>query len=216
MNFEQARFNMVEQQVRTWEVLDPKVLDVLSEVPREAFVPESAQGLAYADTQIPLGHGEKMMPPVVEARMVQALNIQISDSILEVGTGSGYVTALLAKLGHHVDSMDIVEDFIKSAEQRLDAQGIRNVALEASDATRNFGGRHYDAIAITASLPVMEEKYQQLLSVGGRMFVIVGEAPVMEAMLITRIGETEFRHESLFETCIDELKNTTQPQQFEF
>ena len=218
VDFEKARFNMVEQQVRTWEVLDPHVLDLLSEVPREAFVPEQYRNLAYADARIPLGHGQSMMPPVVEARMVQALNVQPSDQVLEIGTGSGYVTALLAKAGYHVDSIEIEATLSERAAEALASQNINNVTLEVGDAMQGADNlrHHYDVIAMTGSLPVMDEKFQYMLSIGGRLFVILGESPVMEAVLITRIGENQWRHESLFETDIDELKNAQQPQAFVF
>ena len=218
IDFEKARFNMVEQQVRTWEVLDPQVLALLSDVPREAFVPAKHRNLAYADARIPLGHGQTMMPPVVEARMLQALNVQPSDSVLEIGTGSGYVTALLAKSGHHVDTIEIQSSLSDHAAEALAGQNIRNVSFEVRDAMQIVGNssRHYDVIALTGSLPVMDEKFQYMLNIGGRLFVIVGESPAMEAVLITRIGENQWRHQSLFETDIDPLQNVQQPQGFVF
>jgi protein-L-isoaspartate(D-aspartate) O-methyltransferase len=218
VDFDKARFNMVEQQVRTWEVLDPHVLDLLSEVPREAYVPEQYRNLAYADARIPIGHGETMMPPVVEARMLQALNIQPSDQVLEIGTGSGYVTALLANAAYHVDSIEIETDLSERAARILAGQNIENVTLEVGDALQGNDNlrQHYDVIATTGSLPVMDEKLQYMLSIGGRLFVILGESPAMEAVLITRIGEDQWRHEGLFETDIDALKNAPQPQAFVF
>ncbi len=204
---EHARFNMVEQQIRTWEVLDQKVLDLLFKLRREDYVPEAYRALAFADLEIPLGHGEKMLPPKIEARALQELTIQPTDRILEIGTGSGYMTALLANQGTHVYSVDIAPEFTQSAGAKLAAHGIANVTLETGDAA--FGwDRHgpYDVIMLTGSVPVLSNAFLQQLGPGGRLFAVVGEAPVMEARLVTAPSAAAFRTSSLFETCIPPLR----------
>lgn len=222
MDFKQARFNMVEQQVRPWDVLDPRVLDVIGEVPREAFVPQGCENLAYADTRIPLGsfdgHPCTMLNPNIEGRLLQALDIEGDDTVLEIGTGSGYLTACLARLGHHVDSVDINPDMIAMAEKNLAAQNISNVTLSTGDASAGWSEQkpYYDVIAITASMPVAPKIYKNMLKNGGRLFVICGQAPVMKAMLITRIDKNEWREEELFETCVDPLINAELKEQFVF
>lgn len=208
VNLDQARFNMVEQQVRPWEVLDPKILNTLEQIPREAFVPEAYKNLAYADTAIPLGHDEVMMHPVVEGRMLQALDIQPTDEILEIGTGSGYITACLAHLGSSVDSVDIHEDLSQKAATCFVEQGIFNVNLSTGDASQDSEFRKsYDVIAITGAMPQIPESYKQALNIGGRMFVITGADPVMEARLITRTGENAWAEQMLFETSLKPLVN---------
>ena len=217
IDVERARFNMVEQQIRTWEVLDPVVLDLLLHVHREDYVPEAHRALAFADLEIPLGHGETMLSPKLEARMLQELDVQDGDSILEVGTGSGYMTALLASLGSHVYSVDIVPDFTRAAAARLAAHGITNVTLETGDAARGWD-RHepYDVIVLTGSVPVLAEGFQNSLKPGGRLLAVVGAAPAMQAQLITRSGGGACHTVALFETCIAPLKNAPQPQRFVF
>jgi protein-L-isoaspartate(D-aspartate) O-methyltransferase len=215
MNFEQARANMVAQQIRPWEVLDEQVLETVLATPREEFVPAPFRALAFMDMEIPLGRGEVMMPPRVEARMVQTLALRPDDAVLEIGTGSGYVTALLAKLGGHVSSVDIHGEFTAAARVKLAAHGIDNVTLETGDAARGWGqpGR-FDAIAVTGSLPVPTDDFQRALKVGGRMFIVVGQAPVMEAMLVERVGENEWRRKTLFETVVPPLANAPQATRF--
>ena len=210
-----ARFNMIEQQIRPWEVLDQKVLDVMENIPREDFVPETNRNLAFADINIPLPHDEVMMEPRVEARMLQALNIQSTDSILEVGTGSSYITALLAKLGKYVVSVDIHTDNTESAKQKLKEHGIANITLETGDASAGWD-RHapYDVIAITGSMPNLPEAFQFSLNHGGRLFCVIGESPIMTATLITRVGEYEWTHEALFETELPSLQNITPTRHF--
>ncbi|MBM3341035.1 MAG: protein-L-isoaspartate O-methyltransferase [Betaproteobacteria bacterium] len=217
IDLERARFNMVEQQIRPWEVLDTKVLDLLYRVKREAFVPEAYRELAFADLEIPIGLGEKMLSPKLEARMLQELAITPSDRILEVGTGSGYMTALLASQGAHVYSVDIVDAFIKIASDRLTQHGLRNVTLEHGDAARGWE-KHgpYDVIVLTGSVPVLAQSFQQSLNAGGRMVAVVGEAPVMEARLITCAAAGAYNTASLFETCIPALRNAPQRQRFSF
>jgi protein-L-isoaspartate(D-aspartate) O-methyltransferase len=217
MNMAQARHNMIEQQIRPWDVLDQRVLELIDGLPRDKFVPTAYLKLAYADINVPLDHGQVMMPPKVEARMLQALDIKNSDSILEVGTGSGYVTALLASSGKHVFSVDIYPDFVDSAGRKLADLGIGNVTLESGDAVAGWD-RHgpYDVIAITGSLPVLPDNFLQNLKIGGRLFIITGQAPVMQARLITRTTEQGWTDQVLFETVLPPLVNAPQPQRFVF
>jgi protein-L-isoaspartate(D-aspartate) O-methyltransferase len=216
MDMEQARFNMIEQQIRPAEVLDPRVLEVVAQTPREDFVPEAYRELAFSDTNIPLG-GEVMMKPIMEARLLQALDIQPTDKILEIGTGSGYFTALLAKLGSHVHSVEIDPTLQAQAEAKLAAHNITNVSLVEGDGARGWDqDGPFDVIAITGSLPLLPESFQQNLSIGGRMVVIVGQAPVMEAKLITRVADDQWATEDLFETELPALRNAEQPQAFVF
>jgi protein-L-isoaspartate(D-aspartate) O-methyltransferase len=216
MSVEQARFNMIEQQIRPWEVLDQRVLEVMSTVPREDFVPPRYRQLAFADVAIPLGRGQVMMAPKIEARMLQALGVQSIDRVLEVGTGSGFITTCLARLGNTVVSVDILPEFTQAAQRKLSAHGIKNVVLHSGDAALGWGGQRYDAIAITGSLPTMPERWPQQLTIGGRLFVVVGELPVMEALLIIRLGEHEWATDSLFDTELPPLLNVTRPVVFEF
>lgn len=217
MDVERARFNMVEQQIRTWEVLDQRVLDLLLRVHREDFVPEHYRALAFADMEVPIGHGEKMLQPKIEARMLQELAVTESDRILEVGTGSGYMTALLASLGQHVYSVDIETEFTRSATAKLAAHDIRNVTLETGDAARGWVSRSpYDVIVLTGSVPLLPAAFQESLKPGGRLLAVVGEAPVMEARLITRMGAGAYHAVGLFETCIAPLRNAQQPGRFVF
>jgi protein-L-isoaspartate(D-aspartate) O-methyltransferase len=215
MNINQARFNMVEQQIRTWEVLDQKVLDLMAQVPREDFVPASYRNLAFADTCIPLDHGQSMMVPRVEARMLQALQVEPGERVLEVGTGSGFVTALLAHLGAHVTSIEIHDSLRRDALAKLDSHGIGNVDLHTGDACHGWDqGAPFDVIAVTGSLPVLDERFQSSLATGGRLFVIVGQEPAMEALLITRTSESQWATESLFETVVPPLVGVEQPERF--
>ena len=217
MNLELARFNMVEQQIRPWDVLDQAVLDLLFELPREEFVPEQHRALAFADLELPLGHGEVMLAPRLEARMVQELAIRPSDRILEVGTGSGYMTALLARLGAHVTSVEIVPELKAFAERNLGGHNILNVTLEQGDASRGWPQHGpYDAIVLTGSVPMLPDAFQASLTPGGRLLAVVGEAPVMTARLITRVGEQSFSSVGLFETSIPALRNAQQPERFVF
>jgi protein-L-isoaspartate(D-aspartate) O-methyltransferase len=216
MNLEQARFNMIEQQIRPWDVLDPKVLELLKAVRREQFVPADSKGLAFADVEIPLGHGVTMWQPKVEARAVQALALQPSDSVLEIGTGSGYLTALLARLSAQVTSVEIEPELSSIASRNLATHNINNVTLQVGDASHSWGEAEYDAIVLTASVPMVPEAYKQQLKVGGRLFAIVGDAPAMHAQQITRTGADSFDSKVLFETVVAQLRNATQPQRFVF
>jgi len=217
LDVERARFNMVEQQIRPWEVLDQRVLDLLLRVRREEYVPARYRALAFADMEIPLGHGEKMLAPRIEARMLQELALAPGDRILEVGTGSGYMTALLASLGSHVCSVDIVPEFTQTAAAKLAAHGVANVTLETGDAARGWD-RHapYDAIVVTGSMPVLPDAFPKSLRPGGRLIAVVGEPPVMEARLITCVAAGAYSTTGLFETCIAPLKNAVQPERFVF
>lgn len=213
---EQARFNMIEQQIRTWDVLDPVVLDTLHHVSREEFVPVQYKGLAFADLEIPLGFGEVMLSPKMEARMLQALDISKTDSVLEIGTGSGYMTALLAKLAKEVHSIELISELSASAAQRLLTHGVSNVILEVGDAAQGWNAGQFDVIVLTGSLIVLPPCFEQRLKPGGRLLAIVGDAPAMEATLITCVTEGVYSRTVLFETCIPALVNALQPEQFSF
>ena len=214
---ERARYNMVEQQIRTWEVLDQRVLDLLLRVHREDFVPPQYRSLAFVDMEIPIGHGEKMLAPRLEARIVQELALKPREKVLEVGTGSGYMTALLASLGGNVISVEIVPEFTQAAGARLAAHGIANVTLETGDAARGWD-RHgpYDVIVLTGSVPVLPEAFQKSLQPGGRLFAVVGEPPIMQARLVTCDTAGACSAAGLFETCIAPLKNAVQLERFVF
>jgi len=217
LDVERARFNMVEQQIRPWEVLDQRVLDLLLELKREEFVPPQYRSLAFVDMEIPIGHGEKMLAPRMEARMAQELVLNPGDRILEVGTGSGYMTALLARLGGQVYSVDIVPDFTQTAAAKLASHGISNATLTTGDAARGWERQApYDAIVLTGSVPVLPEAFQLSLAPGGRLLAIVGEPPVMEARLITCAAAGAWSAIGLFETCVAPLRNAAQPERFVF
>ncbi len=218
-NIEQARFNMVKQQVRPWEVLDQQVLNILSTVSREAYVPDTYSTLAFADTEIPLGHGEQMMKPVIEGRMLQALDVNPADKVLEIGTGSGFITACLAELGHQVTSLEIQPALAEQARAKLSAQGIDNATVKTADAlaTASTYGT-FDAIAVTGSLSQAAtiDDLKVLLNTAGRMFVVIGKGAVMDACLITRTGENQWTTESLFETELPPLTNESTANSFQF
>lgn len=214
---ETARFNMIEQQIRTWEVLDTKVLDLLKQVPREDFVPPQYSGLAFADLEIPLGHGQAMLAPKMEARILQTLQIKKTDKVLEIGTGSGYLTALLATLADHVYSVETIAELSQTAEQRLAKHQIHNVTLQVGDAALGWPQHApYDVIVFTGSLPVAPENVRESLALNGRMFVVVGEAPAMQATMVRRVAADDFKREILFETCLPVLRSAPQPERFEF
>lgn len=216
-DLEQSRFNMIEQQIRTWEVLDPVVLGLLNEVPREKFVPPQYLGLAFADLEIPIGYGQTMLSPKMEARIVQSLDLKKTDKVLEVGTGSGYMTALMAKLAQHVVSVENVPELSALASRHLAQQDISNVTLETGDAAGGWSTEApYDVIVLTGSVPVLPANLQQQLTLGGRLFAVIGEAPVMQATLIRRVADTAFRRDVLFETCIPVLAGAPQPERFSF
>ena len=217
MNLEQARFNMVEQQIRPWEVLDQDVLDLLYVVHREEFVPPEFRALAFSDIEIPLGDGERMWAPKIEARVLQALGARKSESALEVGTGSGYFSGLLAHCVHQVTSVEINPRLKAVSEQNLKRQGIGNVAVELGDAAQGWKPHApYDIIVVTGSMPILPQQFLDQLRPEGRLFAIVGDAPVMEARLITCTGRGSHRSVNLFETSFAPLRNALQPKRFSF
>jgi len=216
-DIELARFNMIEQQIRTWEVLDSRVLDLLKTVPRESFVPPQYTGLAFADLEIPIGYGQSMLSPKMEGRILQALDIQPSDKVLEIGTGNGYLTALLAAMANHVHSIEIIPQLHLTAKNNLAAHSISNVTLEVGNGTDGWAAHGpYDVIVFGGSLPVFPANAQENLAIGGRMFVVTGEAPVMEAMMIRRISAEHFKRDMLFETSLPTLNQAPQPERFSF
>lgn len=212
---EQVRFNMVEQQIRPWDVLDMQVLDLLGKVKREQFVPPSMQEMAFMDMEIPLGYGASMWLPKLEARALQALKLGSRDRVLEVGSGSGYLTALMCHQAGHVTSVEIVPELRAFAEKNLAAHRIGNVAVVSGDAAQGWPGQ-YDAIMLTGSVPVLPEAFQNCLNPGGRLFAIVGDAPAMQARLITHVAPGVFESATLFETVVAPLQNALQPQRFVF
>ena len=217
MNFELARSNMIEQQIKPWNVPNQSVLELISELHREDFVPDEYKRLALSDTRIPLAHGQVTMTPKVEARLLQALDIKPEDEILEIGTGCAYLTVLLAKSGHHVLSVDIHPEFTAQAKSKLQQHDIHNVTLESGDAVHGWQqSSPYDVIVFTGSVPFLEESIQQQLKPGGRLFVITGQSPVMEARLIRRISEDDWQDEVLFETDLPALEGATQIEAFTF
>jgi len=217
MNIEQARHNMIEQQIRTWDVLDQRVLDQILRTPREDFVLPEYRAAAFTDMMLPIGHEEVMMEPKLEGRMLQALDIQPGDKALEVGTGSGYVTALLAGMAAEVFSVEIEPELHEQAKAKLAQLGFDNVLLEQGDASSGWEAHQpYDVIAITGSLPTLPSSFKENLQIGGRLFAILGSEPAMEAVLITRLNANEWREETLFETVIPPLRNITQEKQFTF
>jgi protein-L-isoaspartate(D-aspartate) O-methyltransferase len=217
MNLEQARTNMVEQQIRTWEVLDQDVLDLLYLVPREQFVPPEHRALAFSDLEIPLGEGERMWQPKLEARVLQELNVHKTDRVLEVGTGSGYFTALLAHRCAQVCSVEINPALAEFGRRNLERHGVDNVLLETGDAARGWD-RHapYDVIVLAGSTPVLPAALLAQLASEGRLFAVVGEAPAMSARLVTCTGPGEHRSTDLFETVIRPLVNAECPSRFRF
>ena len=217
MNLEQARFNMVEQQIRPWEVLDQDVLDLLYVVRREEFVPADFRGLAFGDIEIPLGDGERMWPPKIEARMLQALGVKKNERAIEVGTGSGHFAALLAHCVHHVTSVEINPRLKAFGQQNLERQGIDNVTVELGDAAQGWSAHApYDIIVLTGSTPVLPRPFLAQLKPEGRLFAIVGDAPVMEARLVTCVAQGAHRSVNLFETSFPPLRNAPQPKRFSF
>ena len=217
MNVDQARHNMVEQQIRTWEVLDQAVLDLLYAVPREAFVPAAYRSLAFADLEIPIGEGEMMMTPKMEARIVQELALRRTDRVLEVGTGSGYLTALLAHCAGHVHSLEIRPALAAFGRANLERHGADNVTLEIGDGARGDARRApYDAIVLTGSTPMLPAGLREQLAPGGRLFAVVGEPPVMVARVITCTAPGAWRSVELFDTVLAPLQHAERPAQFRF
>lgn len=217
MNFERARFNMVEQQVRPWEVIDERILSQMEAIQREDFVPVKYRKLAFADLSIPLPHGEFMMRPTVEGRMLQAIALDEDDTALEIGTGSGYITACLAGLCKRVCSVEIHEDLHRDAAGRLQEKDIQNVELFHGDAMSGWQPEQaHDVVVVTGSVPVVPEAFLGWVNPGGRLFVVTGESPAMEARLLTRLGVSDWSEESLFETDLPRLINSEPPPVFEF
>jgi protein-L-isoaspartate(D-aspartate) O-methyltransferase len=217
MDYEQARFNMIEQQVRTWEVLDQRVLDMLSLVHREDFIPAPFKKLALSDVNIPLAHNQITMQPKVEARVIQSLNITNQDKILEIGTGCAYSTAILAKFSKEVISVDIFPEFTNAANIILEKNTIQNVNVIQGDGINGWPSMApYNVIVVTGSLPLISTDIEKQLEIGGRLFVIFGVSPVMEATLVTRISETHWTRETLFETDLPALIGTKVSNKFIF
>ena len=211
-----ARQQMVEQQVRAWDVLDPDILRVLTDVPREQFVPTGYEAFAFADTAIPIGHGESMMTPTIEGRVLQALAPQDGESVLEVGTGTGFLAACLARLAGKVTSIDIHDDFLEHAKVNLVDSGVGDVTLLHMDATRELPEGEFDVIAVTASVAEFDPRFVAALAPGGRLFVVVGKAPAMDARLVTKTSDNEWQSKSLFETVLRPLSDPGRKPEFLF
>ncbi|HEY6772843.1 MAG TPA: protein-L-isoaspartate O-methyltransferase [Oxalicibacterium sp.] len=217
MNIEQARFNMIEQQIRPWDVLDLDVLELLVVVKREAFVPLAYRALAFADSEIPLPHGEHMLAPRFEARILQELAVKKHENVLEIGAGSGYMAALLAHQARHVTTVEIEPELKSLAEKNLADYGVTNVDVVQADASQGLdNGQQYDVIVVSGSLPVVPEKLLSQIKVGGRMFVVVGNAPVMTAQIVTRTSDVAYDTVGVFETLIKPLRNAVAPSHFKF
>lgn len=217
MNIEQARFNMIEQQIRPWDVLDPQVLDLLFVVKREDFAPAAYRNLAFADMEIPIGDGQTMLAPKIEAKMLQELGIKKTDKVLEIGTGSGYMAALLAARAEHVVTVEIRPKIAAAAKENLARAGVGNVSIEVGNGVDGWSQRGpYDAIVISGSVPSVSPSLLKQLRVGGRLAVITGEAPVMEAQLITCTAEGTYNTVNLFETVVPVLDGTGAKDQFSF
>ncbi len=216
MNFDQARFFMIEQQIRPWDVLDPDVLALLEAHPRHLYVPEAQQKLAYSDLEIPIGEGESMLNPKIEAKLLQAIDLAEQDRVLEVGTGIGYLTRLLSHAAASVTSIEWHPSLLEQAQTRL--ADCHNVHLHQGDASQNWAdGEHYDAIVITGALTEVSQAYRDKLTLGGRIVAFVGEAPAISAILITRISDEEWVEESLFETQVAPLHSQhARPRKFQF
>jgi len=211
-----AREQMVEQQVRAWDVLDERVLELLRKVPREHFVPPAQRAFAFADLEIPLSHGQHMLRPSVAGRLLQSLELTGRERVLEIGSGSGFITACLAEAAALVQSFEVIPELASLARENLASLGIRNADVTAADGLQLDGRTRYGAIAVTASMPVYEKVFQAQLEIGGRLFVVVGEGPVMDARLVLRTSEDAWTTTSLFETVIDPLINAPRPPEFSF
>lgn len=211
-----AREQMIEQQVRAWDVLDERVLSILRRIPRDHFVPAEQQYMAYADLEVPLAKGQHMLRPSVAGRLLQAVELTGTERVLEIGAGSGYLTACLAVSSAHVESIEIFPELAEIAQRNLATLGLGNTHIVTGDALATAAAGRYDVIAVTGSLPVPNDSFQRQLEVGGRLFIIVGEAPVMNARLIRRTAEEAWTTESLFETVVDSLINARRPPEFTF
>lgn len=213
---EAARRQMIEQQVRAWDVLEPRVLDALAAVPREHFVPEAYREVAFADAAIPIGHGQSLWKPAVEGRALQALAPVRGERVLEIGTGTGFFAACLSALAGDVESLEIHADLAAAARHSLAALGLSRVAVKTADVFEQALGGGYDVIAVTGSLPVDDARFERALAVGGRLFIVVGTPPVMQARLVTRTAENAWLRESQFETSIEPLVHATAASKFRF
>lgn len=211
-----ARRQMIEQQVRAWEVLDLKVLEAMERVRREEFAPPAYRDLAFADMSVPLAHGQHMLAPKVEGRILQALELRPDDAVLEIGTGSGYFAACLGALARSVKSIEIHPDLAASARANLARNNVHNVSVETADAFAYTDATRYDAVVLTGSLPVYDARFEQWLGIGGRLFVVVGQGPVMEARRMTLGSPGELLREGLFETVVDSLVHAAEPPKFVF
>ena len=216
MQTAQVREQMVDQQVRAWDVLDERVLEVMRQVPRELFVPAGQRYRAYADAEVPLSHGQHMLRPSVAGRLLQGLLPQPHEQVLEIGAGTGFITSCLRAMSAGVSSLEIHPDLADSARGNLAALGVRGVEVLDANALLFETGTRFDAIAVTASLPLYDERFERMLKIGGRLFIVVGEAPVMEARLVRRTAEDSWSTQSLFETVIDPLVNAVRPPEFTF
>ncbi len=216
MNIEQARFNMIEQQIRPWDVLDLDVLDLLVVVKREQFVPQAYKDLAFFDTEIPLPGGESMLAPRVEARLLQEAKVKKHETVLEIGAGSGYMAALLAHRARHVTTVEIHHELRELAARNLAAYGVSNVDVVDGDGARGWGSDAYDVIVLSGSLPVLPEAFLKQLKIGGRLLATIGEEPVMSAQCVTRVSDSVFETVKLFETSIKPLQHAAAPSQFKF
>jgi len=216
MQTAQVREQMVDQQVRAWDVLDERVLEVMRQVPRELFVPAGQRYRAYADAEVPLSHGQHMLRPSVAGRLLQGLLPQPHEQVLEIGAGTGFVTSCLRAMSAGVSSLEIHPDLADSARGNLAALGVRGVEVLDANALLFETGTRFDAIAVTASLPLYDERFARMLKIGGRLFIVVGEAPVMQAQLVRRTAEASWSTQSLFETVIDPLVNAVRPPEFTF
>lgn len=216
MNIELARDQMIEHQVHAWEVFDERVLNAMRQMPREQFASPAYQGVAFADAPIPLPHGQIMLPANIQGRILQALLPTPSDIALEVGAGSGYLSACLGRLAARVRSLEIFPELAELSQRNLFAAAVNNVSVEVADGMQLTEQSSYDVIAVTGSLPLYDERFQQALRIGGRLFVVVGQAPVMEAWQVTRVGEREWQRVSLFETVVAPLVNAPRPSAFVF
>ncbi|MEM7082282.1 MAG: protein-L-isoaspartate O-methyltransferase [Pseudomonadota bacterium] len=216
MNVEFSLNQMVKQQIRAWDVLDPRVLRAMTEIPRNRFVPLAYQSVAFAEHRIPLGHNRDMLSPSVAGRILQSLDVQPTDTVLEIGTGSGYLTACLAHLAKRVVSLDTLGDFIAQASQRCEDLALKNVSFEQRSNFAPDGERRYDVVVFTGSLPELDPGYLDLLNPGGRLFVVVGDAPVMTAQLATRVDASQTLTRNLFETTLPRLAGLHEPDEFDF
>lgn len=216
MQMADVREQMIEQQVRAWDVLDLRVLDVMRQVPRELFVPEGQRHRAYADAEVPLSHGQHMLRPSVAGRLLQALLPQPHEQVLQIGAGTGFLSACLRAMAARVSALEVYADLAESARSNLAALGLRGIEVMDANALQFQSDTRFDAIAVTASLPLYEARFERMLSVGGRLFIVVGAAPVMEARLVSRTAEDSWSTQSLFETVIDPLVSAVRPPEFIF